>query len=396
MRRITAGLVAILLVLIGLNVWVDGADPGLAPDIPPNEPLAPLEPDESWIGVRIESGATFGKLMGERGLPAAEVRAAALEHYDLAKIRPDRDLQIGYKDGVSTPVAVRYQIDGDTLMVARHTADGWRSGIERVTYTSRVGTRVIDIQRSLWQDGLEAGLSEGDLLRLSKVFEYELDFNTELRSGAKFAVVSEILEAPNRPSKFGDIHAVRLLNGGKTYQAVRFEVKEGEPSYYYPDGTSMRRPFLRSPLEFGRVTSSFNPKRFHPILKKTRPHNGVDFGAPTGTRVRAVASGTVSYAGNNGGHGRYIKISHDGNVQTSYSHLSAIMVRKGQRIQQGRVIGKVGATGLATGPHLHYQMWKGGRYVDPMRTVMPRAKALPSSMKAEFKEVVNKWLPQLP
>ena len=104
----------------------------------------------------------------------------------------------------------------------------------------------------------------------------------------------------------------------------------------------------------------------------------------------------MSYAGNNGGHGRYIKISHDGNVQTSYSHLSAIMVRKGQRIQQGRVIGKVGATGLATGPHLHYQMWKGGRYVDPMRTVMPRAKALPSSMKAEFKEVVNKWLPQLP
>jgi murein DD-endopeptidase MepM/ murein hydrolase activator NlpD len=394
MRRIAAGLVVVLCVLIALNMWVDGSEP--APVILPEEPVVPLEPDETWIGVHIKSGSTFGKLMGERGLSASELRAAALEYYDLAKIRPDRDLQIGYKDGVANPVAVRYRIDGDTLLLVRQTAEGWRSTIEKVIYTSRVGTRVVDIQRSLWQDGLAAGLSEGDLLRLSKVFEYELDFNTELRSGAKFGVVSEILEAPNRPTKFGDIYAVRLLNGGKTYEAVRFEVKDGEPNYYYPDGTSMRRPFLRSPLEFGRVTSSFNPKRFHPILKKTRPHNGVDFGAATGTRVRAVASGTVSYAGSNGGHGRFIKISHDGNVQTSYSHLSAILVRKGQRVQQGRIVGKVGATGLATGPHLHYQMWKGGRYVDPMKTVMPRAKTLPSFTKADFKAAVDKWIPRLP
>ena len=133
------------------------------------------------------------------------------------------------------------------------------------------------------------------------IFEYELDFNSELRSGATFSVVSEILEASNRPPKFGDIYAVRLVNAGKTYEAVRYEAKEGEAHYYYPDGSSMRRPFLRSPLEFGRVTSSFNPKRFHPILKKSRPHNGVDFGAPTGTRIRAVASGKVIFSGSNGG-----------------------------------------------------------------------------------------------
>lgn len=394
MRRLSVGLVLVLVCLIGLNIWVDSSE--LPPELPIEAPIQPLEPDETWIGVKIASGSTFGELMGERGLSASEVRAAGLEHYDLAKIRPDRDLQIGYKDGVAEPVAVRYGIDGDTSLLVRQTAEGWKSEIEKVSYTSRVGTRTIDIRRSLWQDGLDAGLSEGDLLRLSKVFEYELDFNTELRSGAKFAVVSEILEALGRPSKFGDIHAVKLTNGGKTYEAVRFEVKEGEGNYYYSDGTSMRRPFLRSPLEFGRVTSSFNPKRFHPILKKTRPHNGVDFGAPTGTRVRAVASGTVSYAGNNGGHGRYVKISHDGNVQTSYSHLSAISVRKGQRIQQGSIIGKVGATGLATGPHLHYQMWKSGRYVDPMKTVMPRAKTLPASRKEAFKAAVAEWLPQLP
>ena len=383
-----------MLVLVGLNQVV--GRPAPMPELPVVPEPIPMDPDESWIGLKVKKGTTFGELMSGQGLSAAEIRGAALEHYDLAKIRPDRDLQVGYKDGVAKAVAVRYQIDGDKLLIVSREADGWSARVDEVSYTSRVGTRAVTIERSLWQDGLEAGLSEGDLARLSVVFEYELDFNTELRSGAKFSVVSEILEASNRPAKLGDIHAIRLTNGDKTYEAVRFELREGESSYYYPDGTSMRRPFLRSPLEFGRVTSSFNPKRFHPILKKTRPHNGVDFGAPTGTRIRSVASGTVTYAGTNGGHGRFVKISHDGNVQTSYSHLSAISVRKGQTVRQGQYIGKVGATGLATGPHLHYQMWKNGRYVDPMKTVLPRSKALPKASKAEFKKLVDKWMPELP
>ena len=136
--------------------------------------------------------------------------------------------------------------------------------------------------------------------------------------------------------------------------------------------------------------------RFHPVLKKRRPHYGVDFGAPTGTSVRAVADGRVTVAGRNGGHGNYVKLDHEGPYHTSYSHLSKILVKKGQRVQQGQLVGKVGATGLATGPHLHYQMWKNGSYVDPMKIDLPNSAPLPSSQRAAFKKTANRWIPMLP
>ena len=157
----------------------------------------------------------------------------------------------------------------------------------------------------------------------------------------------------------------------------------------------MRRPFLRSPLEFSRVTSSFNPKRFHPVLKTRRPHNGTDFGAPTGTPVRAVASGKVTYAGRNGGHGNFVKLNHDGPYETSYSHLSRIKVKNGQQVRQGQIIGLVGSTGMSTGPHLHYQMWKNGKYVDAMKVPLPRSTPLNRALMAEFKQSVERFVPML-
>ena len=138
---------------------------------------------------------------------------------------------------------------------------------------------------------------------------------------------------------------------------------------------------MRSPLAYSRVTSGFNPKRFHPILKKPRPHNGTDFGAPVGTPIRSAADGKVTYAGRNGGHGKFVKIKHNYGYETSYSHLSKILVRVGSRVKQGTIIGKVGSTGMSTGPHLHYQMWKNGRFVDAMKEKPPKTQKIPKKEK---------------
>lgn len=357
-------------------------------------PPPQLDPDRSEQPVQIGSGATFGQLAARYGLPGETIRRAALDHYDLARIRPDRDITLSWVDGEEVPVELRYAIDEDRVLVVRRDGDVWASDLEVVEYDSEVGTRSFSIERSLWEDGLAAGLRPADLARLAVIFEYELDFNTELRAGASFSLVADILTAEGRVPRLGDIHAVRLQNAGSKWTAVRHTVG-GEEGWYQPGGQSLKRPFLRSPLAFSRVTSGFNPRRYHPVLKRRRPHNGTDFGARTGTPVRTVADGRVVRAGWAGGHGRFVKVEHDGGYQTSYSHLSKISVKRGQRIKQGTVVGKVGATGLATGPHLHYQMWRNGKFVDPMKIRLPNQAPLPSSELGAFKVAVAKWVPML-
>ncbi len=357
--------------------------------------LPPLDPDTVALPVTIRRGATFGGLARSLDLPADAVRAAALPHYDLARIRPDRELSVLWSDGVPDPIGLRYAIDEDVALVVRRDGDAWVAEIDEVAYTVAPGARAFEIRRSLWQDGLAAGLRPGGLVRLAAIFEYELDFNTELQPGATFTLVADVRSAPDRRPRLGDIHAVRLTNGDRSWTVFRHVLPDGGEGWYREDGTSLRKPFLRSPLEFSRVTSGFNPRRFHPILKQTRPHNGTDFGAPTGTPVRAVADGKVVRAGWAGGHGRFVKIEHEGGFATSYSHLSRVDVVAGRRVRQGETVGAVGASGLATGPHLHYQMWRNGKYVDPMRVDLPNQAPLPASERGAFEQVVARWAPAL-
>jgi len=362
----------------------------------PPAPVEPLEPDQVVQPVHIRRGTTFGTLVAGYGLPASRLREAALPYYDLARIRSDRALSLRWLDGDASPQAVLYDIDADrTLILERQPDDSWTARLDEVTYESTPGERAFVIERSLWQDGLDAGLRPADLARLAQIFEYEVDFNTELRAGARLAVAGEILTAPGREPRFGDLHAVRMQNGDSTWTAVRHVLPDDTENWYQEDGKSLRKPFLRSPLEFSRVTSGFNPRRFHPILKRRRPHNGTDFGAPTGTPVRVVAEGKVVRAGWAGGHGRFVKVEHEGGYATSYSHLSAISVKRGQRVGQGQLVGRVGSTGLATGPHLHYQMWKNGRYVDPMKTDLPNQAPLPAGERSAFDAAWDQHVPRL-
>ena len=257
--------------------------------------------------------------------------------------------------------------DGKTFSrwVMTRADQGWQDRIESDTLTisTRTGNGVI--QSSLFAATDEADISDNVASQVAEIFSGDIDFHRHLRKGDRFAVVYESLQADGETIGTGRVLSAEFLNNGKTYQAFWFKedgAKNG--SYYNADGVSMRRTYLASPLAFSRMTSGFK-MRFHPILQTWRAHLGVDYAAPTGTPVRSVGAGTVDVAGRQGGFGNVVMVKHGNGHTTVYAHLSKILVRPGQRLEQGQVVGRVGATGWATGPHLHFEFRVNGQHKDP-------------------------------
>ncbi len=370
-------------------------EPAPAPVAPATAAKA-LPIDRLSIPLQIRSGSSFGEIMEPWSVSANVLRDAALSVYDLATIHPGSELSLEFEDADPMPVGLRYRVDEDHTLVMIRASDAWTASMEEVTYVARETTMTLTVTSSLWQAGMDAGLRATDLDVLAKIFEYEVDFNTEIQPSAQLGLVGDVLTSEGHKDKLGTLRAVRFINGKDVYEMVRFVKPDGKEGWYHSDGTAAKRPFLRSPIEFSRVTSGFNTHRYHPILKITRPHNGTDFGAPIGTPVRAVADGVVDFAGPSGGHGNFVKLRHESGYDTSYSHMSAILVRRGSTVRQGQIIGRVGMTGLATGPHMHYQMWKNGRFVDAMKEVMPNVEPLDSALMSAFKAEVDAWLPKVP
>ena len=353
------------------------------------------EPGPLWEHHNIVSGDTLGQILPRFSAPTEPVRQAALEHYDLAKIRTGKQLSFRFNPGDIAPAEIRYPLDEDRTLVVTRDGEVWTSAVDAIEYEVRTGTRSLIVNSSLWEASLSAGLRARDIASLAKVLEYDLDFNTEIRAGATAELLIEELWHDGELAKLGTPLALRFTNADKEYTAIQFMDSEGEARYYDADGVSRKAAFLRSPLEFSRITSGFNLKRYHPVLKKRRPHYGTDFGAPTGTPIRAVGDGIIETAGWNGGHGRYVKIDHNGPYASSYSHLSKIAVKDGSRVTQGQVIGYVGSTGMSTGPHLHYQFWVNGSIVDPMKVNLPRGKQLSGADLDAFKSVRSERLASL-
>jgi len=347
--------------------------------------IVQIEIEPEWRIHTIVKGEVLGIILPKYNLKTTEIRQAAIDIYDLAKLRIGQEMQFKYMPEETTPSEIRFSLGEDSTLIIRQSKEGWVAEKEDITYEVKRGYRRFVVDSSLWQAAVDGGLKARDIVQMSQVLQYDIDFNTEIRKGAEAELLVEELYQDGKFVKLGSSLVLRFTNRGEDYLAIRYKNQSGETEYYDLQGHSRKSVFLRSPLAFSRVTSGFNPKRFHPVLKKKRPHNGTDFGAPTGTSIRSVADGVVVYAGKNGGHGNYIKIKHQSPYQTSYSHLSKIKVKKGQRIKQGQIIGKVGTTGMSTGPHLHYQMWKNGRFVDAMKVKLPKSKRLPSSQMASFK-----------
>jgi murein DD-endopeptidase MepM/ murein hydrolase activator NlpD len=242
------------------------------------------------------------------------------------------------------------------------------------------------IDSSLFTAGKEAGLSHDLIMALANIFGYDIDFALDLREGDQFDVIYEKKVVNGRQVDTGNILAARFINRGKEYTAVRFTNKAGNTSYYRADGTSMRKAFIRTPVDFARISSRFSMGRLHPILNKIRAHKGVDYAAPIGTPIKATGDGKVIEAGRKGGYGNAVVIQHGSTYQTVYGHMSRFAkgIRSGVAVKQGQIIGYVGMTGLATGPHLHYEFHINGKYVDPLSAKLPMADPLAGPDRKRF------------
>ena len=309
-------------------------------------------------------------------------------------LRPGDSIKLTHTDG-DIKELTRKVSETQTLDVVRQDS-GFEAKMIDNPVETRVRTARATIDSSLFQAAGAADISDTVALKLANVFAWDIDFVLDIREGDRFTAVYEQVFQDGKYLRDGEVLAAEFVNNGKVYRAVRF-VADGHAGYYTPSGAAMRKAFLRAPLEFTRVSSAFNPHRHHPILNLIRGHMGTDYAAPIGTPVHAAGDGHVSFAGQRGGYGNAIVLTHGANVSTLYGHMSrfARNMHVGTRVQQGEVIGYVGMTGLATGPHLHYEYLTGGVHRNPQTVQLPGAEPLRAQDLQRFREMAAPLLSSL-
>lgn len=370
-----------------------------------------LVPDGTTTQGLVPENATFDSLLRQQQLPAqlsASVVDAIRGVFDPRDLRADQNFWVTRTlDGIFREF--KYQIDADNLLRVVFRHDPARSAasfdVEVVTLPkdyelSAVTAAITPDQTSLIGAFNVAGENILLPLKLAEVFSGEVDFNSDLQRGDQMDVLFDRAVRNGEFVGYGEVQAAVIGTGGRRLTAFRFTGADGKPAYFDEAGRSLRRQFLRTPLPFDpRVTSGFSSNRFHPVHGTRRPHLGVDFGAPTGTRVYAVASGVIETAGWSGEAGRLVRIKHAGGYETAYLHLSGFgpNIRAGVRVDQGQVIGYVGSTGTATGPHLDYRVIKNGTYLNPLTAFsrISSGEPVPSNLMPEFTKVRDEALRQM-
>src|SRR3972149_7026038 len=325
-----------------------------------------------------------------------ELRKASADVYRLRNLYPGQSYKILVDDNDRVN-SFSYWIDDNSILNIPRSDSGFYAEKVPIAYEKRI----LYMDRTI-EDNLISSAGEGKeglmlALNISDSFAWDIDFTSDLRNEDTFKVIVEGLYLDGEFKKYGDILCVEFMNNGKTYQAYRFEY-EGKTEYYDSEGKTLRRAYLKVPLSFRRISSTFSNGRFHPILKRYRPHHGLDYAAPTGTPVSAIGSGTVVFSGIKGDYGKLVIIKHPNGYKSHYGHLSKIEnnIRIGVRTEQGQIIGYVGATGLATGPHLHYELRLNDKPVNPLTVSLPRGKPIPAKkMMAEFRQFRNEMDSQL-
>ncbi|RMG32719.1 MAG: LysM peptidoglycan-binding domain-containing protein [Gammaproteobacteria bacterium] len=347
---------------------------------------------------RIKSGETLASIFNQYGLTPGKVYQvlhAGKAAKDLSLIRPGQQLELAFDaDGelisltlVKSPV--------EKLVVVRQ-GESYRASVKKKTIERRLATVEGIIHSSLFADGHQAGLTDGQVMELAEIFGWDIDFALEIQPGDQFRVVYEELFVDGEKYRNGPILAAEFVNRGKTYQAFRFE-HDGQIGYYDAKGRSKRRAFIRTPIRFARISSRFQPRRWHPILKKWKSHKGVDYAAPRGTPIKVTGDGRVVFRGWKRGYGRVVIVQHSGKYRTVYAHMSKFRssVRKGTRVRQGQVIGYVGSSGWATGPHLHYEFRVNNVQRNPLTVKLPHSLPLPKRQFAAFKRQTAPLMRQL-
>jgi len=347
------------------------------------EPVSPFEAAQIVIHRNDTLDAIFRKM--ELSLAdLAELRSLPDVRKSLDRLRPGDIIMLTHLNGELKSLT-RKLSDTATLSVTR-SDDGFNANIIEnpleVQETSLSGT----IDSSLFGAVNSAGGSDSLAVELADVFKYDIDFVNEVQPGDRFAVAYQQQWQDGEFVRDGEILAAEFVNKGKTFRAVRYIMPDGSAEYFTPDGHSVRKAFLRFPVAFGRVSSGFNLHRRHPILNTVRAHKGIDFAAPVGTPVKAAGSGRVVFRGIKGGYGNVVILAHAGSVTTLYGHMSRFVrgLHVGDKVKQGEVIGYVGMTGLATGPHLHYEYRVNGVHRNPATIPLPKAESIPAQLLADF------------
>jgi murein DD-endopeptidase MepM/ murein hydrolase activator NlpD len=341
---------------------------------------------------------TISQYLEKAGLDNAtvgEIVRDARPVYNLAWVRAGNQVDI-IRSGKGDLRAVSYQVDQDRVLWLTKQDKGFGAEMQAIPYTVTVAGVAGTVRDSLFQAVADQGEGDWLTLKIADIFGWDVDFSTDTREGDTFEVVVEKKMLGGKLWAYGRVLAAQYQNEGHLHQAVLFRDPSGRPAYYGPSGKSLQKAFLRSPLKFSApITSRFSRHRFHPILKRYRPHLGIDYGAPVGSPVQAVGDGRVVSAGWSGGGGKMVRLRHPKGFETYYLHLSRILVHPGQQVQQGQIIARTGATGLATGPHLDFRVRRHGQFVNFLRLELPPAQSVAKKDWNDFVATRTEFLDQL-
>ncbi len=363
---------------------------------PTEQKAAPTFQERS---VTVKKGDTLAAIFKREGFSPRELHdimqlgslTAALKD-----IRPGDSLEFR-TDNTKQLAGLSYKTDiTHTLIIERDSA-GFSAREKIRSPELRIAHASATISNSLYRSGQQAGLTDNLIMELAGIFGWDIDFALDIRQGDRFTVLYEEKYLDGEKIGYGDIIAAQFTNRGETFEAVRFTNEKGDSQYFTPEGRSMRKAFLRSPVDFRRISSRFTRERHHPVLGKKRPHRGVDYAAATGTPIKAAGDGKIIFRGTKGGYGTTVVIQHGTQYTTLYAHLSRFKrgQRNGSYVKQGDIIGFVGSSGLATGPHLHYEFRVNGTHRNPLTVKFPDAQPIKTAYKKEFLAQTQPILAQL-
>lgn len=364
----------------------------------PATPAAPAKATENWVDYKVTSGDNLSTLFKRAGLSARDV-------YLVSEATRDKDALKRLYPGES----LSFLIENGELKKLKHLIsplkqvvldqDGENYNIKTLEQTPDIEHRFAQgtIENSLFLDGEKAGLPSNTIMEMAALFGWDVDFALDIRKGDSFRVIYEEKKLDGKTIGVGDIVAAEFTNQGTTFTTLRYSDSKGNTSYYTPKGESMRKAFLRTPVDFARISSNFNLSRKHPVLNRIRAHKGVDYAASTGTPIKASGDGKIIYRGVKGGYGNVIILQHGNSINTLYAHMSRFKkgLSVGSRVKQGQLIGYVGQSGMVTGPHLHYEFQVNGVHKNPVTVKLPHADPVAKSERTSFQSVSQALMAQL-
>ena len=405
---------AVILVLIGSGIYTYNSTSRsveVSLDVPPTI-VEQVIPTEQRYPYTLSPGSSFAQALRAMDISNQEIHEivqASKKIQDLGRLNAGTRFQVIFSEiqpqAVQTEQpeqfvqSIQIRTSPQKSVHVDRTADGrWIASEIQKPVETKIMTFKGTVTTSLWESAVEAKMDPSLISDLAEIFAWQVDFAREVRIGDRWRLSVEEEYVQGEKIGSGTILSAEYTNENEPHIAVLFRKDSQDIGYFAPDGSSLKRVFLKSPIQYGRISSRFQKRRFHPVLKIVRPHNGVDYAAPTGTPIRVVGDGVVDTIGFHSGAGNFIKIRHNSTYTTAYKHMSRFAkgMKRGAKVSQGQTIGYVGSTGMSSGPHLHYEFYVNGRYVDPLRQKFPASEPISKDQLADFTQSKNLFLTQLP